>query len=127
MRVIKVIIFGYLALFTLGFLIVNVMNINVREMEALNLIDTLTWYRMVFYLITFAAWPNLCETIAKKRERTKLHSSIPVFQNDASEQRYYHKIKQQTAFEIDYIKSARWKVALFFVIFETFAVQKLWL
>ena len=127
MKSIKIIVAGYVVLFVLGFLVINIFEVKVEELASLNTIDALTWYRNIFYLITIVSWPYLSRLLAKKREYAKLSANAFVFANDTEEQRYFTKIKQQTAFENKYFKSAWWKVALFFVIFEIMAVQKLWL
>ena len=126
MRAIKIIILGYLALFGVGFLVVNVFDVHVKQMGALNMIDTLTWYRNAFYLLVIAAWPTISIYLAKKREQAKCNFEARVFINDSAERQYFNELKAQTAFEVEYLKSAWWKVALFFVIFEVMAVQKLW-
>ncbi len=109
MKTMKIITVGYLILFTIGFLTINVFNINVKQMESLNLIEEMTWYRNAFYLLVIVGWPSISTYLVKRNKSNRNRNNAQI---DA---------------EIKYIKNAWWKIALFFVIFETLAVQKLWL
>lgn len=127
MKYIKIIAFGYLILFAIGFILINVFEIDAETLGNFDFAQKLAWYRLGFYSFVLATWPWLSEWLVRRRLNLKLKAENIVFESEASEAKYLNTVRESADSEIAYFKSIWWKVALFFVAFEIVAVQKFWL
>ena len=105
-------------LFTVGFVVIHLFDVDHKQMESMDLESDLMWYRAGFYFLVLATWPKLSELMVVRRERHKLAQDNIVFESKASEAEYIKDIKEESNKEIFYHKEIWWKVAVFFVLFE---------
>jgi hypothetical protein len=127
MKYVKIIIFGYLILFAVGFVFLHIFDIGADSLGSLDLASELTWYRAGFYSLVLASWPKLSEWLVKRRTSLKLNDESIIFESEASEKKYFQSVNDECEEETSYFKNLWWKVAIFFAIFEIAAVQKFWI
>ncbi len=127
MKFVKIVILGYLALFSLGFVLVHLFGIESEALNTQDLAGDFVWYRSGFYSFVLACWPKLSEWFVNRRAAIKLNDESFIFESEDSENKYRESVKFAAEKEIAYFRSIWWKVAVFFVVFEIAAVQKFWL
>ena len=127
MKAMKIISGVYLLLFILGFAWVQLSGIKTVELTGLNVIHTLLWYRLAFYLLVLLFWPTLSVWLSNRRAFYQQQTQPPIFDSREAEETYLASINKQALDGRALLKKAWWKVAVFMLIFEVMAVQKLWL